>query len=114
MFECCDKMRPIETVYGVCYGTSSPMHIKDISNVELVISRKNGSIGKLDVEVSSPNLAMYALSPENTVTYKTDKNILLDSASNTLVKNVHYTIYLAAKVKLALIFFSNQIIILFL
>lgn len=56
---------------------------------------------------------MYALSPENTVTYKTDKNILLNSASNTLLNNVHYTIYLAVKVKVIINCFDKQITIWF-
>lgn len=76
------------------------MKFKNKSEIELVVSRKTGLIGKLDIEVASPHLAMYALSPEDTVTYKTDKNILLNSASNTLVNNAHYMIYLAVKVKI--------------
>lgn len=93
-------MQPVETVYGICYGSGRLTNFKNTSGIDLVISRKNGSYGNLEVEVTSPYFAIYLVSPEETITYKTDKNIILNSVSNTLASNVHYTLYLAVKVKI--------------
>lgn len=97
-FDCCDKIKPVGSVFGQCFTSSGISAPFNVSPSNFVLSKQFDPVGNLHVEVKTRDVMVFATGTGETFIHKDHKKILLHSEETLFERDIIHDVYLSVTV----------------